>query len=102
MTASKQPSGNAGGAGEAGEAGEAAGAMNMTVLGQLLGRLLQFTGRQGGNLGAAIESNPRFSAYLATAAGIVAWLGVSDDALARIGAALVALGRVFLQAAQQM
>ncbi len=45
MTASKQPSGNAGGAGEAGEAraagtaGEAAGAMNMTVLGQLLGRV---------------------------------------------------------------
>ncbi len=99
MTASKQPSGNAGGAGEA---GEAAGAMNMTVLGHLLGRLLQFTGRQGGTLGAAIESNPRFSAYLATAAGIVAWLGVSDDALTRIGQTLVALGRVFLQAAQQM
>ncbi len=96
MTAYKRPSGNAGGA------GEAAGAMNMTVLGQLLGRLLQFTGRQGGTLGAAIESNPRFSAYLATAAGIIAWLGISDDALARIGAALVALGRVFLQAAQQM
>ncbi len=48
MTASKRPSGNAGGAGEAGEDGEdredgedgeAAGAMNMTVLGQLLGRV---------------------------------------------------------------
>ena len=76
--------------------------MNMTTLGRLLGRLVQFTGRQGGDLGAAIENNPRLAAYLTTAAGILAWLGVSDDALTPIGHTLVTLGQVLLDAAQQM
>ena len=76
--------------------------MNMTVLGRLLGRLVQFAGRQGGALGAAIDANPRFSAYLTKAAGLLAWLGVSDDAPGQIGQSLVALGQVLLQAAQQM
>ncbi len=76
--------------------------MNMTTFGRLLGRLVRFAGRQGGTLGAAIEASPRLSAYLTTAAGLLAWLGVSDDALGQIGQTLVALGQVFLQAAQQM
>ena len=76
--------------------------MNMTILGRLLGRLVQFSGRHGATLGAAIESNPRLSAYLTTAAGLLAWLGVTDDALTRIGQTLVTLGQVLLQAAESM
>ncbi len=76
--------------------------MNMTTLGRLLGRLVRFSGGQGATLGAAIENNPRLSAYLTTAAGLLAWLGVSDDALARIGQTLVALGQALLQAAESM
>ena len=76
--------------------------MNMTILGRLLGRLVQFSGRQGATLGAAIESNPRLASYLTTAAGLLAWLGVTDDALTRIGQTLVTLGQVLLQAAESM
>ena len=74
--------------------------MNMTIVGRLLARLLKFLAGQGGNLGAAVDNNPRLSAYLTTGTGVLAAFGISDAGRARIGETLITLGRMLLDGSQ--